>query len=77
MPPLPEGIFGVGSVAYSMMYGKGKTAFLHFASAQGAARVAEGQGMLVEQAAEAFHLWRGVRPDTAPVLQHLRELLSA
>ena len=72
MPPLPEGIFGVGSVAYSMMYGKGKTAFQHFASAQGAARVAEGQGMLDEQAAEAFHLWRGVRPGVAPLVDMLR-----
>ena len=72
MPPLPEGIFAAGSLAYSMMYGKGETAFQHFARTQGAARIAEGLGMLVEQAAEAFHLWRGVRPDVAPVMDMLR-----
>ncbi len=71
-PPLPHGIFAGGSLAYSMMYGKGETAFQRFAEAQGAARIAEGLGMLVEQAAEAFHLWRGVRPDVAPVMDLLR-----
>ena len=72
MPPLPEGIFAPGSLAYSMMYGKGETAFQRFARIQGAARIAEGLGMLVEQAAEAFHLWRGVRPDVRPVTEMLR-----
>jgi len=72
MPPLPEGIFAADSLAYSMMYGKGETAFQRFARTQGAARIAEGLGMLVEQAAEAFHLWRGVRPDVAPVMDMLR-----
>jgi shikimate dehydrogenase len=72
MPPLPEGIFAPDSLAYSMMYGKGETAFQCFARSQGAARIAEGLGMLVEQAAEAFHLWRGVRPDVAPVMDLLR-----
>ena len=72
VPSLPEGIFAAGSLAYSMMYGKGETAFQRFAKAQGAARIAEGLGMLVEQAAEAFHLWRGVRPDVAPVMDLLR-----
>lgn len=71
-PFLPEGIFAAGCLAYSMMYGKGETAFQRFAKAQGAARIAEGLGMLVEQAAEAFHLWRGVRPDVAPVMDLLR-----
>lgn len=71
-PSLPEGIFAAGSLAYSMMYGKGETAFQRFAKAQGAARIAEGLGMLVEQAAEAFHLWRGVRPDVEPVMDLLR-----
>lgn len=72
MPPLPDGIFAADSLAYSMMYGKGETAFQHCARTQGAARIAEGLGMLVEQAAEAFHLWRGVRPDVAPVMDMLR-----
>lgn len=72
LPTLPQGILAANSLAYSMMYGKGETAFQRFAREQGAARIAEGLGMLVEQAAEAFHLWRGVRPDVAPVMDLLR-----
>lgn len=72
LPPLPGGLFAPGSLAYSMMYGKGETAFQRFAQGQGAARIAEGLGMLVEQAAEAFFLWRGVRPDVVPVMDMLR-----
>ena len=72
MPALPEGLFAVGSLAYSMMYGKGETAFQRFARQQGAAHIAEGLGMLAEQAAEAFFVWRGVRPDVAPVMDLLR-----
>jgi shikimate dehydrogenase len=71
-PPLPAGLYAPGSLAYDMVYGRGLTAFLGQARAQGAARVADGLGMLVEQAAEAFALWRGVRPDTAPVRAQLR-----
>jgi shikimate dehydrogenase len=55
-----------------MVYGRA-TPFMHQAQAAGA-RVADGLGMLVEQAAEAFHVWRGIRPRTAPVLAALREL---
>ncbi len=73
MPPLPEGLFAAGSLAYSMMYGLAETPFRTFAEAQGAARYADGLGMLVGQAAEAFFVWRGVRPDS----QAVRELLSA
>ena len=75
--PLPDGLFAPGSLAYDMMYGQGLTPFLAQAQAQGAARLADGLGMLVEQAAEAFALWRGVRPATAPVLAHLRAQLAA
>ena len=75
--PLPAGIFAAGSLAYDMMYGKGETLFLALARAQGAAQLADGLGMLVEQAAEAFLVWRGVRPDSAPVLAALREQLQA
>ena len=75
--PLPPGIFAAGSLAYDMMYGKGDTPFLALAREQGAARLADGLGMLVEQAAEAFLVWRGVRPDTAPVLAELRRQLTA
>lgn len=72
LPPLPAGLFKPGALAYDMMYGR-ETPFLAFARKQGAAIVADGLGMLVEQAAEAFTLWRGVRPDTRPVLEELRK----
>ena len=75
--PLPAGIFAPGSLAYDMMYGKGETPFLALARAQGAAHCADGLGMLVEQAAEAFTVWRGKRPETAGVLDSLRAALSA
>ena len=71
MPPLPEGIFAPGSLAYKMMYGLGDTPFRIFARNQGAGIIQEGLGMLVEQAAEAFYVWRGVRPDVAPVMEML------
>ena len=75
--PLPAGIFAPASLAYDMMYGKGETPFLALAREQGAARLADGLGMLVEQAAEAFLIWRGVRPDSALVLAEFREQLAA
>jgi shikimate dehydrogenase len=74
LPPLPSRLFASGSLAYEMMYGRGDTPFLLFAREEGAARLSDGLGMLVEQAAEAFQLWRGVRPDAAPVMA---QLLSA
>jgi shikimate dehydrogenase len=70
MPPLPAAIFARGALAYEMVYGK-RTAFMTFAESEGA-RVADGLGMLVEQAAAAFEIWRGVRPDTAAVLSALK-----
>jgi len=72
LPPLPTGIFAPNGVAYDMMYGK-PTPFIKFAQEQGASKVSDGLGMLVEQASEAFFKWRGVRPNTAPVLSQLRE----
>ncbi|HJV25297.1 MAG TPA: shikimate dehydrogenase [Aromatoleum sp.] len=71
-PPLPAGLYAAGALAYDMMYGRGDTPFLAAARRDGAARLADGLGMLVEQAAESFELWRGVRPDTGPVLAALR-----
>ncbi|EXI91973.1 MAG: Shikimate dehydrogenase [Candidatus Accumulibacter sp. BA-94] len=70
--PLPNGLFAPGSLAYDMMYGEQETPFLRLAGSRGAARLADGLGMLVEQAAEAFRLWRGVRPATASVMAMLR-----
>lgn len=70
LPPLPPAIFAPDCLAYDMMYGR-DTPFLAFAREHGAA-TADGLGMLVEQAAEAFEMWRGVRPDTAPVIARLR-----
>jgi len=69
-PALPQGIFARGAFAYDMVYGR-DTLFLALARAAGAA-TSDGLGMLVEQAAESFQLWRGKRPDTAPVLAALR-----
>jgi shikimate dehydrogenase len=59
-----------------MMYGAEPTAFLSWAREQGAEHLADGLGMLVGQAAEAFQLWRGVRPQTAPVIEALRAELG-
>jgi len=70
LPPLPAGLFANGALAYDMMYGQ-DTPFLAFARGEGA-RCADGLGMLVEQAAAAFFLWRGARPETAPVIAMLR-----
>lgn len=75
-PPLPPGLYAAGALAYDMMYGRDQTPYLAAARADGATRLADGLGMLVEQAAESFTLWRGVRPDTAPVLAALRQELG-
>jgi shikimate dehydrogenase len=74
VPELPAGVFAPGALAYDMMYGSGPTPFLRRAQGLGAARLADGIGMLVEQAAESFLLWRGVRPSTAAVIAQLKAL---
>jgi shikimate dehydrogenase len=70
--PLPCNLVTPGALAYELVYGL-ETSFMRWAREQGAARIADGLGMLVEQAAESFLLWRGVRPDTLPVIRQLRE----
>jgi shikimate dehydrogenase len=74
MPAVPASAFGDGTLALDMMYGKQPSLFMQFAERHGAT-ARDGLGMLVEQAAEAFFVWRGVRPATAAVLQHLRSTL--
>jgi len=72
VPPVPPTVFHPGTLALDMMYGNKPTVFMDFATLHGAS-VRDGLGMLVEQAAEAFALWRGVRPDTAAVLTSMRQ----
>jgi shikimate dehydrogenase len=73
---LPAGLYAPGALAYDMMYGKGDTPFMAQARDQGAAICSDGLGMLVEQAAEAFFVWRHVRPATQIVLSDLRRLIN-
>ena len=74
MPPLPAGVFSTNSLALDMMYGSKPTRFMDFASGHGAT-ARDGLGMLVEQAAEAFAIWRGVRPETTIILEQMRASL--
>lgn len=72
VPPLPDDLLAPGGSCYDMMYSADATAFQCWAREHGASQAIDGLGMLVEQAAEAFYLWRGVRPETAPVIARLR-----
>lgn len=76
LPPLPTDCLAAGGCTYDMMYAAQPTAFVQWGRAQGAALALDGLGMLVEQAAEAFYIWRGIRPDTTPVLTQLRAELA-
>jgi shikimate dehydrogenase len=73
IPPISQGVIGPQTVCYDLAYGRSSTAFVQWAQLSGCARAVQGLGMLVEQAAESFLLWRGVRPDTAAVLAALRK----
>jgi shikimate dehydrogenase len=77
LPPLPDGILAQQATAYDMMYAARPTPFMQWAEQQGAETCLDGLGMLVEQAAESFAIWRGVRPQTAPVIQLMRASLKA
>lgn len=76
VPPIPPQAYAGCTLAYDMMYGARPTPFMLEAANRGARRTADGLGMLVEQAAESFAIWRGVRPHTAPVLAMLRAQLA-
>ncbi|HEX2791643.1 MAG TPA: shikimate dehydrogenase [Steroidobacteraceae bacterium] len=71
IPPLPPSVLGATTICYDLFYAGNATRFTQWALEHGAAQAHMGLGMLVEQAAESFYLWRGVRPDTAPVLSAL------
>lgn len=76
LPPIPAGIFAPKALAYDMVYSRGLTPFLRRAQREQAAMLADGLGMLVEQAAESFRIWRGVQPATRKVTNMLREVLA-
>ncbi len=76
LPPLPSNMLAEGSCCYDLAYGAQPTPFMRWAASEAAWAVADGLGMLVEQAAEAFCIWRGVRPSTRPVIDTLRAALN-
>ncbi len=76
LPPLPDGLLSENAACYDMMYGPEPTVFLKWAAQNGAGKMADGLGMLVGQAAEAFYLWRHIRPEVVPVITTLRRQLT-
>lgn len=76
LPAISSAIFGTYTQVYDMMYGAGQTTFNQWATQHSVAATIDGLGMLVGQAAESFQLWRGVMPDTAPILAELRTRLE-
>jgi shikimate dehydrogenase len=76
LPPLPHHLLANNACCYDMMYGAQPTIFMEWAKAQGAEHIADGLGMLIGQAAEAFYLWRKIRPEVVPVINALRRQLN-
>ena len=74
-PQISEAVIQPATFCYDMVYGPQQTPFLKWAQKHGASELSDGLGMLVEQAAESFYIWRGVRPKTSAVLQTLRSQL--
>jgi shikimate dehydrogenase len=77
VPPLPATVCADGCMVYDMMYGAEPTPFVRWGSQHGAVQSLDGLGMLVEQAAESFFYWRGVRPETVPIIQLIRKALQS
>ncbi|WP_455205644.1 shikimate dehydrogenase [Kaarinaea lacus] len=77
LPPLPTSVIHETSICYDMMYAAEDTVFMQWAKKHGAQKSIDGLGMLVEQAAESFFIWRGVQPNTTPVIELIREGLKA
>jgi shikimate dehydrogenase len=75
LPPIPETIFNEDACSYDMMYADQATVFMQWSKENGATHVFDGLGMLVEQAAEAFYIWREVRPETVSVIKKIRDSL--
>jgi len=73
MPEMPPGLVGEQTICYDMAYGRGQTPFTRWATSLGARQISKGWGMLVEQAAESFSLWRGIRPSTQGILAALAQ----
>jgi shikimate dehydrogenase len=75
-PPFPAGLVGQSTFCYDLAYSVRPTPFVSWANANGAGQAVQGWGMLVEQAAESFAIWRGKRPDTKPILSKLTSLTA-
>ncbi len=76
LPPLPDNLLAASACCYDMMYGAEPTIFLQWAKNHGATQIADGLGMLIGQAAEAFYLWRQIRPEVVPVITALRRQIA-
>lgn len=76
LPPLPKNLLAQDACCYDMMYGAEPTIFLQWAKDNGATQIADGLGMLIGQAAEAFYVWRHIRPEVVPVITALRRQLA-